>query len=89
MCDSALRRCEVPQETLDKLEDILSTAIQERFISFATLEKLAGKCIRMSVAVPPAGLYIHYIHSGSRHPSTVRYGYMVGYTTQVERGVVV
>lgn len=54
VCDSALRRFEVSRETLDNLEELDTTAIQDRSISFATFETLAGNCTRMSIVMPPA-----------------------------------
>ena len=61
-CDSVLKRFKVPQDKLDKLEVILHRAADEKLIAFAMLEKLAGKCTSMSVAVPPAALYTHYMY---------------------------
>ena len=43
---------------------ILHRVVDEKFIIFAMLEKLARKCTSMSVAVPPAALYTHYIYRG-------------------------
>ena len=60
-CNTAQRRLYVPEDKLQKLEAILRDAIDSRSISFSQLEKLAGKCTSMSVAVPPASLYTHHI----------------------------
>ena len=57
-----LKRFEVPQDKLDKLEVVLHRAADEKSITFAMLEKLAGECTSMSVAVPPAALYTHYMY---------------------------
>ena len=57
-----LKRFEVPQDKLDELEVILHRAADEKSITFAMLEKPAGKCTSMSVAVPPAALYTHYMY---------------------------
>ena len=54
-CDTAQRRFYVPEDKLRKLEAILRE-------SFSQLEKLAGKCTSMSVAVPPASLYTHHMY---------------------------
>lgn len=62
-CDSQQCRFEVPPDKLDKLEAIISAAIASGTITFAVLEKLAGKCTSMSVAVPAARLYTHYIYA--------------------------
>ena len=61
-CDTAQRRFYEAGEKLLNLEAILREAIDSRGKSFSQLEKLAGKCTSMSVAVPPASLYIHHIH---------------------------
>ena len=53
----------VPEDKLRKLEVILRDEIDSRSISFNQLEKLAGKCTSMFVAVPPASLYTHYIYN--------------------------
>ena len=61
-CDTAQRRFYVPEDKLRKLEAILRDAIDSRSISFSQLEKLAGMCTSMSVAVPPASLYTHHMY---------------------------
>ena len=61
-CDTAQRRFYVPEDKLRKLEAILRDAIGSRSISFSQLEKLAGKCTSMSVAVPPTSLYTHHMY---------------------------
>ena len=61
-CDTAQRRFYVPTDKLRKLEVFLRDAIDSRSVSFSQLEKLAGKCTSMSVAVPPASLYTHHIY---------------------------
>lgn len=61
-CDTVLKRFEVPQSKIDKLEIILHRAIKTGSITFALLEKLAGKCTSMSVVVPPTALYTHHMH---------------------------
>lgn len=62
-CDSLQCRFEVPPDKLDKLEAIISAAIASSTITFAMLEKLAGKCTSMTVAVPAARLYTHYMYA--------------------------
>ena len=62
VCDTALRRFEVPESKLTKLELLLNGALQDGWISFPNLEKLAGKCTSMSVAVPPASLYTYHMY---------------------------
>ena len=60
--DTAQDRFYVPEDKVRKLEAILRDAIDNRSISFSQLEKLAGKCTSMSVAVPPASLYTHHMY---------------------------
>ena len=70
VCDSVIKRFEVSQDKLGKLEVILHTAADENSITFPMLEKPAAKCTSMSVAVPPVVLYTHYIYrviGGFRH----------------------
>ena len=62
ICDTEARRFEVPEGKLLKLEVILTAAITSGWISFVDLERLAGKCTSMSVAVPPASLYTHHMY---------------------------
>ena len=59
-CDTTQRRFYLPEDKLRKLEAILRDATDSRSISFSQLEKLAGKCTSMSVAVAPASLYSHH-----------------------------
>ena len=60
-CDSVLKRFAVPQDKLDKLEAILEEALAQGWISLGMLAKVAGKCTSMSVAVPPASMYTHFM----------------------------
>ena len=55
-------RFEVPEGKLLKLEAILTAAITSGWTSFVDLERLAGKCTRMSVPVPPASLYTYHMY---------------------------
>ena len=57
ICDSQALRFEVPADKLDKLETLLRHVIHHGWISFVNLEKLAGECTSISVAVPLASLY--------------------------------
>ena len=78
ICDTAQCRFEAPADKLEKLEHILSDAITSGAITFHMLEKLAGKCTSLSVAVPVAALYTHHMYkqfasfrrTGGRHRST-------------------
>ena len=62
MLDTKARRFEVPEEKLLKLELVLTAAITSGWISFMDLERLAGKCTSMSVAVPLASLYTYHMY---------------------------
>ena len=62
ICDSQTRRVGVPADKLDRLEALFRHAIHNAWISFVNLEKLAGKCTSMSVAVPPASLYTYHMY---------------------------
>ena len=78
ICDTAQCRFKAPVDKLEKLEHILSDAITSRAITFQMLEKLAGKCTSLSVAVLVAALYTHHMYkqiasfqrTGGRHRST-------------------
>ena len=50
------------EDELRKLEAILRDSIDSQSISFSQLERLAGKCTSMSVAVPPASRYTHHMY---------------------------
>ena len=62
VCDSGACRFEVPEDKLNKLEKILVGALSSGVITFKLLEKLAGKCTSLSVAVPVAALYTHHMY---------------------------
>ena len=68
-CDTAQRRLYVPEDKLLELEAILLEAIDSRGISFSELEKLAGKCTSMSVAVAPPSLYAHGVYRQGMYSS--------------------
>ena len=52
----------VPEDKLLKLKAILREAIDSRSIPFSQVEKQAGKCMSMSVAVPSASLCTHQMY---------------------------
>eukprot|EP00904_Undaria_pinnatifida_P011838 jgi/Undpi1/7785/HiC_scaffold_23.g10258.m1 len=62
ICDTVACRFEAPQDKLEKLEVILTETVTSGAITFRTLEKLAGKCTSLSVAVPVAALYTHHMY---------------------------
>ena len=68
-CDTAQRRLYVPEDNLLKLDVILLEAIDSRSISFKQLEKLAGKCTSISVAIPLASRYAHHMYRQWLHSS--------------------
>ena len=59
MCGSDTAIFRVPQDKLDKLPQLLRAALDAGCKSFRTLQRTAGKCISMSVAVRPASLWMH------------------------------
>ena len=61
-CDTVQRRFYVPEDKLRKLEATLRDVTDSQSISFSQLEKLAGKCTSMPVAVPPVSLYTHHMY---------------------------
>ena len=60
--DTVQCRFEAPADKLEKLEHMLSDAVTSGAITFQMLEKLAGKCTSLSVAVPVAALYTHHMY---------------------------
>ena len=60
--DSVACRFEAPEDKLDRLEVILTAAVTSGAITFRMLEKLTGKCISLSVAVPVSALYTHHMY---------------------------
>ena len=78
ICDTVQCRFEAPSDKLEKLEHMLSDAVTSGAITFQMLEKLAGKCTSLSVAVPMAAFYTHHMYkqitsfqrTGDRYRST-------------------
>jgi len=62
VCDTNVRRFKVPQDNLDKLEAYFVEPPAQVWISFALIEKVAGTCTSMSVAVPPGSIYTHFMN---------------------------
>ena len=62
ICDSQVRRFEVPGNKLKMLEALLQHAISHARISFVKLETLAGKYTSMSIVVPPPSLYSYHMY---------------------------
>lgn len=59
ICDSATMTFRIPQEKLDKLHAILQAALAKGCVSYRTLQRVAGKCMSMTVAIRPASLWTH------------------------------
>lgn len=53
LCDSETATFRVPQDKLDKLQILPRTALDAGELSFRTLERGAGKCMSLTVAVRP------------------------------------
>jgi len=62
VCNTAQRRFEVPESELENFDALLINALDGGWISPINLEKLAGKCTSMSVAVLTASLYTYHLH---------------------------
>lgn len=62
ICDTVECRFEASEDKLEKLEAMLTEAIDSDVITSRMLEKLAGKCTSLSVAVPVAALYTHHMY---------------------------
>ena len=59
VCDSDTATFRVPQDKLDKLQQMLRDALEAEHLSFRTLQRITGKCMSMTVAVRPASLWTH------------------------------
>ena len=53
----------VPQDKLDKLHQLLQTAVAERGLTYRTLDRIEGKCMSMTVAIRPASLWTHAMYA--------------------------
>ena len=56
LCDSDTESSRVPPDKMATLHDLLSTALAAEEIFFRTLERIAGKCMSMTVANRPASV---------------------------------
>ena len=59
VCDSTSMTFRIPQDKLDKLHALLRQAVDDKGLSYRTLQRIAGKCMSMTVAIPPASLWTH------------------------------
>ena len=62
--DSETAMFRVPTDKLGNLQSLLRTALEEGWLSFRTLERIAGKCMSLTgmsltVAIRPASLWTH------------------------------
>ena len=57
MCDSDTAFFQVPQEKLDKLQQLLRAAVDGGRLSCRTLQWIPGKCMGMTVAIRPAWIW--------------------------------
>ena len=63
LCDSDTATFRVPPDKLDKLRQLVTTALDGEGTSFRTLQRIAGKCMSMTVAIRPASLWTHAMFS--------------------------
>ena len=61
LCDSSTTSFRVPEDKLQKLHALIQAVLEQGSLTVQMLEKIAGKCISMSVAIRPASLWIHYM----------------------------
>ena len=73
VCDLDTATFRVPQEKLDKLQLLRRAAVDGGQLSFRTIQRIAGKCMSMTVAIRPAWLWTHtYDIRGYRRTRDVR-----------------
>ena len=71
MCDSGRAVFRIPSDKLRRLHDLIRQVLVEGMVPLSTLEKIAGKCMSMKVAIRPASLWTHYMFEAIRktqHP---------------------
>ena len=59
ICESTTASFRVPEEKLRKLHVLIEQTLEDGSVSVPRLEKIAGKCMSMSVAIRPASLWTH------------------------------
>ena len=59
LCDSGTALFLVAPDKMVTLHDLLSTAIAAEEICSRTLDRIAGKCMGMTVVIRPASLWTH------------------------------
>ena len=60
-CDSTTASFRVPEDKLRKLRVLIAAVLEKGSATPRTLERIAGKCVSMSVAIRPASLWTHYM----------------------------
>ena len=61
MCDSGRTVFRIPSDKLCRLRDLIRQVLVKGGVPLSTLEKIAGKCMSMEVAIRPASLWMHYM----------------------------
>eukprot|EP00903_Cladosiphon_okamuranus_P010409 g9846.t1 len=59
VCDSVTMSFRVPADKLAKLHQLIRGALDDGRMDFSTLQRIAGKCMSMTVAIRPASLWTH------------------------------
>lgn len=57
VCDSGTMSFTIPQEKLKKIHQLLQTALDVGGLSYRTLQRVADKCLSMTVAIRPASVW--------------------------------
>lgn len=70
--DSDTATFRAPQDKLDALQNPLRTVLDAGELSFRTLERVAGKCMSLTVAIRPAPLSTHAMFAVLSKPDEVR-----------------
>ena len=66
MCDSGWAVLRIPSDKLCRLRDLIRQVSVEGMVPLSTLEKIAGKCMSMKVAIRSASLWTHYMFEAIR-----------------------
>ena len=59
LCDSKTAMFQVSADKLGNVRSLLRTALKEGQLSFRTLERIAGMCMSLTLAIRPASLLTH------------------------------
>ena len=66
ICDSGQAAFCIPSDKLCRLRELILKVLSEGEVPLSTLEKIAGKCMSMKVAIRPASLWTHYMFEALR-----------------------